>query len=140
MEKDLITQSLDILKDFRDTQCSGVTRKAAEALGMNPDGGLLAKWLAGTRVPSMTTLAPILAKLGAKIVLPNEQNESTPVIHRLKPYAPIEKVDGEELPTIPVLAYAGAGNPGGNFLRQQAWPDAFLSFLNTRCRISQPYK
>lgn len=111
MEKDLITQSLDILKDFRDTQCSGVTRKAAEALGMNPDGGLLAKWLAGTRVPSMTTLAPILAKLGAKIVLPSDQDEPTPVIHRLKPYAPVEKVDGEELPTIPVLAYAGAGNP-----------------------------
>jgi phage repressor protein C with HTH and peptisase S24 domain len=74
----------------------------------------------------MTTLAPILAKLGARIILPNETSASTAVIQRVTVHAPAETVCGENLKRIPVVGNAGAGSAMEFF---EHAPDSWIPVL-----------
>jgi len=71
----LIEQALAILQRYVDEKHGGSKRAATIALGMNPTTGLLGKWLRRERVPSMTSLAPILEMLGVCLNFPEAKNK-----------------------------------------------------------------
>lgn len=67
MGKNLIEQALDILAKHLEKEYGGNKTAMSEAFGMNPKTGMLGKWLNGTRVPSMSSLSPILEKIGVTL-------------------------------------------------------------------------
>ena len=69
MSNNLIDQALKILADYCKKEYGGNKSAMSEAFGLNPKTGLLGKWLNGTRVPSMSSLSPILEKIGVNLTL-----------------------------------------------------------------------
>ncbi len=67
MGKNLIEQALEILAQHLEKEYGGNKSAMSEAFGMNPKTGMLGKWLNGTRVPSMSSLSPILEKIGVTL-------------------------------------------------------------------------
>lgn len=66
----LIEQALSFLRKYVEDQHGGNVRAASTALGMSSSTGLLGKWLRGERTPSMTSLSPILEKMGVSLSSP----------------------------------------------------------------------
>lgn len=65
----------------------------------------LSKIISGeTKAPELESVSAIVDALG------DELFNSSPVIQRPAPYAPVEVVKGEDLPEIPVIGSTGAGN------------------------------
>ena len=62
--------------------------------------------------------------LGGQISFPGKG--IVPAIHRVGPNAPLEAVEGDDLPKVPVMGEAGAGNEAELF---EAVPDCFISVL-----------
>ena len=69
MKKTFIEQALDVLREYIDRRHGGVVSRAAKALGFK-DPSLLNQWLGGTRVPSLSTLGPVLDQLGVSLHTP----------------------------------------------------------------------
>lgn len=87
-----------------DEQFGGNVAKASRAWGIDNDN--LSKWLKKARVPSLDKISPILARICEYSFLP----ESGGTMKRAGFYAPLEKVEGEDLPAIPVIGHTGAGD------------------------------
>jgi len=74
MSTNLIDQALAILEKAIKERFDGNKSKAMMAWGMNPSTGLLGKWLRKERIPSMSSLSPILESLGVSLNLPNSSH------------------------------------------------------------------
>lgn len=82
------------------SQSHGWQSTFAETAGISQDS--LSKIISGkTKSPGIETVSAIIDALGAEAFLP--------VIRRTGAYSPEETVQGDNLPTIPVLGEAGAG-------------------------------
>ena len=81
----------------------------------------LSKIISGeTKAPELESVSAIVDALG------DELFNSSPVIQRPAPYAPVEVVKGEDLPEIPVIGSTGAGNDVVLF---NASPSYWISIL-----------
>lgn len=105
MGKNLIEQAVDILKDYCLNEFGGNKSAMSKAVGINPASGLLGKWFEGERVPSLSKVAPILEQIGVNLSFPG----TSATIRRPGCNAPIESVEGESLPSVPVYGSTGAG-------------------------------
>lgn len=84
--------------------------KIAELIGVG-NRSVVSEWRKGNRSAEHTSFANLmnyLENLGFNYAdfFPPE----VPTIKRVGPNAPVEKVEGEDLPSIPVLGHTGAGN------------------------------
>lgn len=79
------------------------TQKAAEALDFSVD--TLKSYIYRLRHPKYATIEKLMQRMGYQ-ALPAETS-----IQRLGTYSPVEKVVGDNLPTVPVHLAAGAGQP-----------------------------
>lgn len=70
MDTNLIEQALAILEKAVNDLYGGNKSAAMTAWGMNPSTGLLGKWLRKERTPSMSSLSPILERLGVALNFP----------------------------------------------------------------------
>ena len=103
-----------------DEQFNGNITNASREWGIQNDN--LHKWLKRTRVPTLDKISPILERLCEY----SFRQEPHGIIHRVGEHAPIEKVEGETLPTIPVVGMTGAGDAVELF---SASPDYLLPVL-----------
>lgn len=71
MEKKFLDQVMDVLREYVEREHNGVISRAARALGFK-DASLLNQWLCGLRVPSLSTLAPIMDQLGISLHAPEK--------------------------------------------------------------------
>lgn len=102
-----------ILKKVQELESSGVKRSDISRMLGHSGRSAVTNWLNESTTAenaSFPDMLRYLDVLGLDVCdyIPETQ---LPTIHRLKAHSPVETVDGEGLPTIPVLAYAGAGNP-----------------------------
>lgn len=82
----------------RAVEDKGNLKSFADSCGMNY--ATLYRWFHQLQVPSLQAIEPMLPYL-----------DVAPVIRRIGEYSPGEKIEGEDLPTIPVFFSAGAGAP-----------------------------
>lgn len=97
--------ALEAIQNTVDGQFEGNIAKASRAWGIDNDN--LNKWLKKTRVPSLDKISPILARICEYSFVPDCKG----MIRRTGNYAPLEKIEGENLQEVPVYSVAGAG-PG----------------------------
>lgn len=83
MEQTFIEQALDVLRDYIDRRHGGVVSRAAKALGFK-DPSLLNQWLGGTRVPSLSTLGPVLDRLGVSLHTPAAATDDFAMIPKVE--------------------------------------------------------
>jgi len=86
MDTSFQQQVLDVLRDYINTHHKGVVARAARALSFK-DPSLLSQWLTGARTPSLSTLAPIMDRLGIGLSRPDKTFADE--------YAMIPKVKGK---------------------------------------------
>lgn len=131
MKDDLITQALGILQQYIKEKHGGNRTAAMQALGMNTTTALLGKWLRGERVPSMSSLAPILEKLGVTLTAP--ENEAGKDICFVNAKVVAANENSCELPVAedyiaaPLVGEVGAG-PG--YIPQEQIKSWFLVYRN----------
>jgi phage repressor protein C with HTH and peptisase S24 domain len=117
MATNLIQQALDILKKALDDKFAGNMSTAMSAWGMNPKTGLLGKWFRGERIPSMSSLAPILESLGVSLNFDHIETPAHPatkdvcfVDARVVPAGEnIEPPQAEDYLAAPLVGEVGAG-------------------------------
>ena len=80
-----------------------------------------------TKSPTLKNVAAIVDQLGWEAF-----QESAPTIRRLGPNAPMEAVQGENLPRVPVLGSAGAGEP------HEFWAAEPVSMLEVLPQYDKP--
>lgn len=73
MGKNLIEQALEILADYCEKEYGGNKSAMSVAFGMNPKTGMLGKWFNGTRVPSLSSLSPLLERIGVNLTSKNAE-------------------------------------------------------------------
>ena len=95
----------DIQEIFQEilNQHGGNKAAAAESLGVN--SVTFWGWLEGKRVHNMKALYPAMEKIGARIVFPGKET----TMRRMGANSPTQKVEGDDLQQVPVMACAGAG-------------------------------
>ena len=128
MGKNLIEQALDILQNYVNCQHAGNRRAASIALGMGSQNSLLGKWLKRERVPSMSSLAPILEKLGVGLSMPTPEpdREVCFVNARIVPAGEsVEPPQAEDYIAAPLVGEVGAG-PG--YVPQDEIKSWFLAY------------
>lgn len=96
--------ALAAIKKAVQEQFEGNVARASREWGVENDN--LNKWLKKSRVPTLDKISPILARI-CEYSFPHD---SSGVMKRIGDYAPTEKVQGDDLPAIPVLGHTGAGN------------------------------
>lgn len=67
----LLEDALNTIKQAINSHYDGTVSKASKALGIS--NSTLNSWLTGDRSPSMNTIAPVLEKIGAQIVLAEQE-------------------------------------------------------------------
>ena len=78
MENTFASRVIEVIREYCENQYAGNLRAAAEGLGIDPDGGLLNKWLKSEedpekgRSPTIKKVGPVMDKIGARVVLPGE--------------------------------------------------------------------
>lgn len=91
----------------------------ADAAGISQDA--LSKIISGkTKSPGIETVSAIIDALGPETFM------ESPTIHRVGAYSPVEVVEGDNLPRIPIVGEAGAGTPADFF---DCPPDSWLPIL-----------
>lgn len=95
-------EAMMAIKKAVNEQFGGNVASASRAWNIPNDN--LNKWLRRDRVPNLDNISPILEKICTYTF------DSVPTIKRPGPYAPVEKVEGEDLPVIPVMGSTGAGD------------------------------
>ena len=71
MGKNLIEQALEIFADYCEKEYGGNKSAMSVAFGMNHKTGMLGKWFNGTRVPSLSSLSPLLERIGVNLTSEN---------------------------------------------------------------------
>lgn len=66
--------SMAILSDYVAKEHKGNVKAASRALGLDPDMGILYKWLKGRNIPRADLLGDILDKIGAKVSARDEES------------------------------------------------------------------
>lgn len=100
-----------ILEKVKTLYSQGMTdQKIADLIGAG-NRSVITEWRKGNRKAINTTFANLMSYL-EKLDLDYESlfPATVPTIKRPGPYAPIEKVEGEDLPVIPVMGSTGAGD------------------------------
>lgn len=110
-----------IIKTIKDYAAGFSSIRAAAAnLGVNYE--TFKSWHDEKKSPTIKNLSPFIEQLGIGIPL----IENRPSIRRSAPHAPTEKVEGENLPRIPVVGTTGAGDAVELF---NAHPEYWLPVL-----------
>lgn len=87
MDKPICDKALDLLQEYCDTRFNGNIRAMTVFLGMDPDNGMLHRWLK-KRNPTLAGIGPCLDKIGAVLLGPDE-----------RPRAPV----GKQVPDVAAL-------------------------------------
>lgn len=129
----LIPQALRILAQYVNDVHGGNKQAAMKALGMKAQTGLLGKWLRGERVPSLTSLSPILERLGCSLAAPAPGSEISRdvcfVDARVVPSGEGQPVpENEDYLAVPLVDEVGAG-PG--IIPRGSLKSWFLVYRNT---------
>lgn len=128
MDKNLIEQALGILQNYVNCQHGGNRRAASIALGMGSQSSLLGKWLKRERVPSMSSLAPILEKLGVGLSPPDPEPDRDVCFVNARVVPAGEGVtppQAEDYIAAPMVGEVGAG-PG--YIPQEEVKSWFLAY------------
>ena len=72
--KNLFEKTMQVIRDAVEKEYGGNIRQASQAWGLTSNS--LYKWLDGSREPSLKAITPILENLGARIVLPTEDDKT----------------------------------------------------------------
>lgn len=97
-------EALAAIQRAVEEQFEGNIARASRAWGVENDN--LHKWLKRSRVPTLDKISPILAQICEYSF--NKQPGCA--IRRTGVNAPVEKIEGEDLASIPVMGHTGAGN------------------------------
>lgn len=122
MDTNLAKQAVEILRKYCEENYGGNKTAMSKDVGINATSGLLGKWFSGERTPSLSLIAPALQKIGVGFSFVKD----TPLIQRAGRYAPIEPVEGENLPLVPVYGSTGAG-PDVELFNSE--PETFIQVL-----------
>jgi phage repressor protein C with HTH and peptisase S24 domain len=105
---------MDVYADFLRMIEAGIEKcgnanKLAEILNVNAN--LITRWRNKDRVPSLTSIQPLIDFLGVQWSYPSATSNSpkNPEIRRVSSHAPTEKVQGKNLQELSVYDVAGAG-------------------------------
>lgn len=105
---------MDVYADFLRMIEAGIEKcgnanKLAEILNVNAN--LITRWRNKDRVPSLTSIQPLIDFLGVQWSYPSATSNSSknPEIRRVSSHAPTEKVQGKNLQELSVYDVAGAG-------------------------------
>lgn len=87
----------------------GNANKLADILNVNAN--LITRWRNKERIPSLTSIQPLIDFLGVQWTYPGTLpfGQNTPQIRRISSHAPTEKVQGKNLQELSVYDVAGAG-------------------------------
>ena len=131
MSNNLIDQALKILADYCKKEYGGNKSAMSEAFGLNPKTGLLGKWLNGARVPSMSSLSPILEKIGVNLTLAGATEPDKDVCFVNAKVVPAGEYAAppvaEDYVAAPLVGEVGAG-PG--YLPEDEVKSWFLAYKN----------
>ena len=72
MDTPFADRTIDLLQDYCDTRFNGNIRAMAVFLGLDPDGGMLHRWLK-KKNPTLSMVGPCLDKIGAVLIGPDEK-------------------------------------------------------------------
>lgn len=75
MDTPFADKAMDLLQDYCDTRFNGNVRAMAVFLGLDPDNGMLHRWLK-KKNPTLSAVGPCLDKIGATIVGIDEKPRS----------------------------------------------------------------
>ena len=139
--KSLLDSALAAIQGYIEKNHDGNVASAARSLDVSVP--TLHTWLKGTRIPSFSKMAPLLEKIGAYIVSPDEKDISREVCFVDAKVAPA----GEDLPpppdedylAVPLVEEVGAG-PLSGVTNEQFSINATLSpscWVSTRLQWSQ---
>ena len=85
MNTPFFTKVLLILKDYCDKEHGGNMRAASRALGLDPETGVLFRWLQclkenpkNKRAPNLETVGPCMDHIGVLLLAPEEERQYDP--------------------------------------------------------------